>query len=204
MAPSSQTPLGIVAIEGPNAAGKSSVARHLADEFDGRVLRYSEAFHRLRVERDLDRAASPLERLTRYLDAIEELSERCLSSDGLTIIDRYFASPLSMLEAAGSLDGGVIREVAGPALNRIAMPDLTLLLTADPAVLAHRESHRSETRNSLSLEMTIGSRAFALAWMDAFRRWACSHGFVEEIDTTDISLQDVCSEAVHLVRTGRP
>ncbi len=197
-------PNRVVVIEGPNNVGKSTVAAFLAQEFGGTVMRFSSAFVRTRDEDDMDRTASPLTRLQKYLDAVEELSERCRSASGTVIVDRYFASPIAMLEAEGNIDAADLSKVASPVIRRLCPPTVTILLTADHSSLVGRSGGRDKIRLSKSFEMTMSSPVFSHNWSEALRRWTQLLGPVEVVDTTAIEKRSVCEICHRLVRLSLP
>jgi thymidylate kinase len=189
-----------IVVEGPNGAGKTTLVEGLAAALGMTALGYSADFLRYRWERRLDDEVGPLARVLHYLAAIAELSDRVVASGGSVLCDRYWASPLAALEAEGALPVDVIDRIARPVLGYIARPELTLLLSAPPAVLAARVVDRDKPRMSASAAGVLASPAFTERWMDRLRGRSAEIGRFVEIDTVEYAgpaLIDVAIGHIH-------
>ncbi len=184
----------VVAVEGPNGSGKSTVARHLASILDGRIVRYPEAFLQFRAEQGLDEFPA-IPRLLYYLAGIAQLSETIAGRDSAVVCDRYFASPIALLVAEQSLNEEQILRHAGPLLDSIVMPHITLLLSADHRVLRQRLAMRGIERPGASMQQTATSGAFVDRWNKALRKLLSARCSTIEIDTTDTTIERMCQLA---------
>ncbi len=182
----------VIAVEGPNGAGKSSVAAHIATRIGGAVVRYPDSFMRIRQTALIDEQA-PLPRLLYYLGGIAQLHGVVAQQRGPFVCDRYYASPLAMLLAEGAVGEGELAAIAGPVLDRITMPAVTVLLTADHAELVARIAGRGGARPGVSYRQTLLSPEFVAAWTSALRSLAAGRGPVIEIDTTVRDVAEVCA-----------
>ncbi len=189
-----------VVVEGPNGVGKSTVTGGLGSALGMTELRYPDRFLRFRQEVDLDVEVAPLARLLYYLAGIADLSDTVAAASDGVVCDRYWASPLTALESGGDLPIDVIDRLSGPVLAHIVRPDLTILLRAQPAVLAARIGDRHEARSSASYVRTLASPAFATRWMERLRVRCAACGPFIELDTTSRSAAAVVDLAVRCVR----
>ena len=184
-----------VAIEGPNGSGKSHLARHLADLTGTTVTRFPAAFLDFRARNLLDDAIAPIPRLVYYLAGITHMSDEIAATSGPVVCDRYFASPLAMLAAEGTLSMDDVLEVSEPVIKRIVIPDLTVLLTAEPDVLRSRLEARAESRDGSSMRQTLAPSPFAADWMVHLTQMISVRGPMIEIDTTHRDRATVCGLA---------
>lgn len=181
-----------MAIEGPNGAGKSLVADHLADFMGAAIIRYPQPFLDFRTRNQLDEAVAPLPRLVYYLAGAAHLSDDVAGAKGPIVCDRYFASPLAQMLAEGTLSSPDIFEISRPIVDRLVMPDVTVLLTAEPDTLRQRLVIRGLSRSGSSMRLTMTSARFAVLWMENLRRILDPRGPLIEIDTTNLDRAEVC------------
>jgi len=185
----------VVAVEGPNGAGKSLVANHLAEATGAAVVRYPQPFTDFRSKSRLDDVIPPLPRLAYYMAGIAHLSEEIASAGTPVVCDRYFASPLAYLLADRALEYEELEEVAAPILERIVIPEVTLLLSADHDTLRRRLESRGESRAGASMRRTLSSAAFTSSWLAHLRRIIALRGILVEIDTAGLDPRAVCLRA---------
>jgi thymidylate kinase len=166
------------------------------------VARYPQAFIEFRSQSRLDDAVPPLSRLAYYLAGIAHLSEEIGAAHESVVCDRYFASPLAFLLADGVIARDDLDEMAAPVLDRILIPDLTVLLAADHETLARRLENRGETRAGASMRRTLASAEFTSSWLFHLRRIIAARGAVVEIDTTELDTRQVCRRAEDALPAG--
>jgi thymidylate kinase len=138
-------------------------------------------------------------RLAYYLAATLHLSDlvRAQLTQSHVICDRYLASPLSLIIGESAIEGKEARQLAGPFESYLYIPHLTLLLTAEHAVVSARIHTRSVKSGMLTpiARRMVESEEFFHKREDACRRFAMRLGLVVELDTTHLSIEEMCNSA---------
>ncbi|MFC4060226.1 AAA family ATPase [Planomonospora corallina] len=144
----------IIAVEGTSCVGKSTLAEALAGRFGWEAIGcyYHVADDPAVLGEPVATCeAQQLEALAAHLAVETERARRAraaLARDGAVIVDRSVDTLLAHLGAIGHLHGLDARTraramvAAQVTAGTAVLPDLTLLLTADPAVLAARAATR--------------------------------------------------------------
>lgn len=189
-------------IEGCNGVGKSTITEHLSARLGASTFHYPPEFVRFRREVRMDELA-PLPRLVYYLAATMHLSDlvRAQLTKSHVICDRYLASPLSLMIAESAIKETEARHLTEPFGSYLCMPDITLLLTAEQAVASARIHNRSLESGMLTpvARRMVESEEFFHKREEAFRRLAQRLGPVVELDTTNLSPEEMCNSAWSLL-----
>ena len=190
-------------IEGCNGVGKSTIVEYLCARTCASSFHYPPEFVSFRRDVHLDQAVAPLPRLVYYLGATLHLSDlvRAQLKQSHVICDRYFASPLSLMIGDSAIEETEARDLIQPFLSYLCMPDVTLLLTAEHAAAGARINKRSRESGKLTpvARMVLESKEFFHKRQDASRRWAMRLGPVVELDTTNLSPEEMCNSAWSLL-----
>jgi len=190
-------------IEGCNGVGKSTITEYLCARVGASSFHYPPEFVRFRREVHLDECVAPLPRLIYYLAATLHLSDlvRAQLKQGHVVCDRYLASPLSLIIGESAIEETEARDLIQPFLSYLCMPDLTLLLTAEHAAVGARINKRSRGSGMLTpvARRVLESEEFFYKRQDAARRWAMRLGPVLELDTTNLSPEEMCNSAWSLL-----
>jgi thymidylate kinase len=190
-------------IEGCNGVGKSTIVEYLSTRLGASTFHYPPEFVSFRGEVHLDESVAPLPRLIYYLAATLHLSDlvRAQLKQSHVVCDRYLASPLSLMIGESAIEETEARDLIQPFLSYLRMPDLTLLLTAEHAAAGARINKRSRQSGKLTpvARMILESKEFFHKRQDASRRWAMRLGPVLELDTTNLSPEEMCSSAWSLL-----
>ena len=190
-------------IEGCNGVGKSTIVEHLSARVLASSFHYPPEFVRFRREVHLDKSVAPLPRLAYYLAATLHLSDlvRVQLAQRHVVCDRYLASPLSLMISESAIEETEARRIVEPFLTYLRMPDLTLLLTANHAVASARIHNRSLATGLLTpvAQRMVESEEFFHKRQDVSRRWAMSLGPVVELDTTNLSPEEMRNSAWSLI-----
>ena len=190
-------------IEGCNGVGKSTIVECLSTRLGASTFHYPPEFVSFRGEVHLDESVAPLPRLIYYLAATLHLSDlvRAQLKQSHVVCDRYLASPLSLMIGESAIEETEARDLIQPFLSYLCMPDLTLLLTAEHAAAGARINKRSRQSGKLTpvARMILESKEFFHKRQDASRRWAMRLGPVLELDTTNLSPEEMCSSAWSLL-----
>lgn len=190
-------------VEGCNGVGKSTIVEYLSTRLDACTFHYPPEFVSFRGKVHLDESVAPLPRLIYYLAATLHLSDlvRAQLEQGHVVCDRYLASPLSLMIGESAIEETEARDLIQPFLSYLCMPDLTLLLTAEHAAAGARISKRSRESGKLTpvAQMVLESKEFFHKRQDASRRWAMRLGPVFELDTTNLSPEEMCNSAWSLL-----
>jgi thymidylate kinase len=189
-------------IEGCNGVGKSTIAEYLCARTGASSFHYPPEFVSFRRDVHLDELA-PLPRLAYYLAATLHLSDlvRAELKQSHVVCDRYLASPLSLMIGESAIEETEAGKRIGPFESYLCKPDLTLLLTAGHAVASARIGNRSLESGMLTpvARKMVESEEFFHNRENACRRWAKTLGPVVELDTTNLSLEEMHSSAWSLV-----
>lgn len=188
-------PSKFLVVEGCNGVGKSTVVDYLCARAGALSFHYPPEFVSFRRDANLDERLAPLPRLVYYLAATLHLSD--LVRDQLrkshVICDRYLASPLSLMIGESAIEETEAYRLTEPFESYLRIPDLTLLLTADHAVISARIQNRSVKSGTLTpiARRMIESEEFFQNREDACRRFATRLGPVVELDTTELSFEEM-------------
>src|SRR5215471_503825 len=190
-------------IEGCNGVGKSTITEYLSARTGASTFHYPPEFVSFRREVHLDESVAPLPRLSYYFAATLHLSDlvRAQLKQSHVICDRYLASPLSLMIGESAIKEKDARHLLKPFLSYLCMPDLTLLLTAEHAVASARINKRSLESGKLTPvgQKMLESKDFFYKRQDASRRWAMSLGPVVELNTTNLSPEEMHNSAWSLL-----
>jgi thymidylate kinase len=190
-------------IEGCNGVGKSTIVEFLRARTGASSFHYPPEFVSFRRDVDLDECLAPLPRLAYYLAATLHLSDlvRAQLIQSHVICDRYLASPLSLMIAESAIEETETRHLIEPFESYLHTPDLTLLLTATHAVASARINNRAVESGILTpvARRMLESEEFFHKRENASRRLAMSLGPVVELDTTNLSPQEMCNSAWSLL-----
>lgn len=190
-------------VEGCNGVGKSTLVEYLCARVGALSFHYPPEFVNFRRDLQLDERLAPLPRLVYYLAATLHLSDlvRTQLMRSHVICDRYLASPLSLMIAESVIEEVEARRLTDPFRSYLCIPDMTLLLTAEHAVVRTRIEGRSARSGTLTpvARRMVESEEFFYAREDACRRCAAGLGPVVELDTTNLSLDEVCQSAWSLL-----
>jgi thymidylate kinase len=189
-------------IEGCNGVGKSTIVEYLCARVGASSFHYPSEFVSFRRNVHLDELA-PLPRLAYYLAATLHLSDlvRAQLKQSHVVCDRYLASPLSLMIGESAIEETEARQLMEPFLSYLCIPDLTLLLTAEHAVASARINKRSIESGKLTpvARRMRESEKFFHKRQDASRRWATRLGPVVELDTTNLTPEEMCNSAWSLL-----
>ena len=190
-------------IEGCNGVGKSTIEKYLTARVGASTFHYPPEFVSFRREVHLDESVAPLPRLAYYLAATMHLSDlvRAQLTQSHVICDRYLASPLSLMIGESAIEETDACRLLEPFLSYLCMPDLTLLLTAEHAVASARINKRSLESGKLTPvgRRMLESKELFYQRQDASRRWAMRLGPVVELNTTNLSPEEMCNSAWSLL-----
>ena len=190
-------------IEGCNGVGKSTIAEYLSARIGASTFHYPPEFVSFRREVHLDECVAPLARLVYYLAATLHLSDlvRAQLKQSHVICDRYLASPLSLMIGESAMEETDARRALEPFLSYLCVPDLTLLLTAEHAVASVRINKRSLESGKLTPvgRRTLESKEFFQKRENACRQFAMRLGPVVELDTTNLSHEEMLNSAWSLL-----
>jgi cytidylate kinase len=202
----------VVAIDGPAGAGKSTVARKLAEALGFRYLD-SGAMYRAAALAALERGGDPVERATaaeidvgdRVLLDGRDVTEAIRSPEVTEASSRIAASAPVRAAMAGKqrallAEGDWVAE--GRDIGTVVAPDaaLKIFLTASPEQRAQRRAAELGTDWRVVLrEQTLRDA------QDSERRHSPLRPAPDaiELDTTDRPVEDVVSQVVGLVRDAR-
>ncbi len=190
-------------IEGCNGVGKSTIEKYLSARVGASTFHYPPEFVSFRREVRLDECVAPLPRLVYYLAASLHLSDlvRAQLTQSHVICDRYLASPLSLMIAESAIEETEACRLMKPFASYLRMPDLTLLLTAKHAVASARIHNRSRDSGMLTpvARRMLESEEFFHKRENACRQFAMRLGPVMELDTTNLSPEEMCNCAWSLL-----
>jgi thymidylate kinase len=196
-------PTKFLVIEGCNGVGKSTITEYLSARTGASTFHYPPEFVSFRDDVHLDECLAPLPRLAYYLAATMHLSDlvRAQLRERNVICDRYLASPLSLMIAESAIEETEGCRLFEPFVSYLRMPDLTLLLTAQHAIARARINSRSLESGKLTpvARKTVESEEFFHKRQDASRRGAMKLGPVVELDTSNLSPEEMRNSAWSLV-----
>ena len=190
-------------IEGCNGVGKSTLADYLCARVGALSFHYPPEFVSFRRAVCLDECLAPVPRLAYYLAATLHLSDlvRTQLTQSHVICDRYLASPLSLMIGESAIEETKARALTEPFGSYLCTPDLILLLTAEHAVASARIYKRSVKSGMLTpiARRMRESKEFFHKREDACRRLSKRLGPVVELDTTNLSVEEMCNSASSLL-----
>ena len=190
-------------IEGSNGVGKSTIVEYLKQRTGAVSFHYPPEFLNFRREVRLDESLEPLPRLSYYLAATLHLSdlvrEQLTRSD--VICDRYLASPLSLMIGESVIEEENVRRLVQPFLAYLCLPEITLFLTSSYPVACGRIRSRTTKSGTLTpvAQKMMESENFFRERNEAGRRWSARLSPMVELDTTDLSSQQMCDAAWSLL-----
>jgi len=192
-----------LAIEGCNGVGKSTIVEYLSKRTGASTFHYPPEFVSFRRDVKLDESVAPLPRLAYYLAATLHLSDLVRAGLGQShvICDRYLTSPLSLMIAQSAIEESDALRLIQPFGSYLRAPDMTLLLTAEHVVASARIKSRSRKSGTLTpvAQKIVESEKFFVDRQTVCRRLAMNMGSVVELDTTNLSPEEMCSSAWSLV-----
>ena len=192
-----------LAIEGCNGVGKSTIVEYLSKRTGASTFHYPPEFVSFRRDVKLDESVAPLPRLAYYLAATLHLSDLVRAGLGQShvICDRYLTSPLSLMIAQSAIEESDALRLIQPFGSYLRAPDMTLLLTAEHVVASARIKIRSRKSGTLTpvAQKIVESEKFFVDRQTVCRRLAMNMGSVVELDTTNLSPEEMCSSAWSLV-----
>jgi thymidylate kinase len=190
-------------IEGCNGVGKSTIVEYLSARAGASSFHYPPEFVSFRREVHLDECLAPLPRLVSYLAATLHLSDlvRAQLTQSHVVCDRYLASPLSLMIGEAAIEETEARRLVQPCLSYLCTPDLTLLLTTEPAVASARINKRSLESGMLTpvARRMLESKEFFHRRENACRQISMRLGPVVELDTTNLSSEEMRNSAWSLL-----
>ena len=168
-----------ITLEGGEGAGKTTLARHLADAFAGAgrevVLTRepggtpnAEALRALLVDGETGRWSPIAETLLMFAaraDHVERLVKPALARGAVVICDRFTDSTRAYQGAAGGVDSARIEAVREATLGDFA-PDLTLVVDLDPEAGLARTRNRGETATRFERQPGKFHSALRQAFLD--------------------------------------
>ena len=200
------SPSKFLVIEGCNGVGKSTITEYLSARAGASTFHYPPEFVSFRRDLQLDECLAPLPRLAYYLAATLHLSDlvRVQLTKGHVICDRYLASPLSLMLAESAIEETEARRLTERFESYLCAPDLTLLVTAEHAMISARIHNRSLKSGMLTpvARRMIESKEFFHKRENASRRLAMRLGPVVELDTTNLSPEEMCNSAWSLLASN--
>lgn len=190
-------------IEGCNGVGKSTIVEYLCARTGALSFHYPPEFVSFRRHVNLDERLAPIPRLVYYLAATLHLSDlvRAQLTRSDVICDRYLASPLSLMIGESAIEETEACRLTDPFESYLCIPDLTLLLTADHAVVIERIRSRSVKSGMLTpiARRMVESEELFQKREEACRRFAKRLGPVVELDTTNLSFDEMGESAWSLL-----
>ena len=195
----------VVAIEGVPGVGKSSATMALAEQHGALVASLPDTFRRFRQGSELDTATEPVTRLLYYLAATSHMAD-FVDLTQFVVFDRWLPSVLGLVESTSHLRHATIAEIAHPMIDRLPHPRLTVMLTAEPAVLRRRMASRSKPplHTGVVHDLADSSPEFLLRWQQAIAHWCAWLGDHRVVDTTNMTRDAVVDEVAALLRLPRP
>ena len=182
-------------IEGCNGVGKSTITEYLIARTGASSFHYPPEFVSFRRDAHLDQSVAPLPRLVYYLAATLHLSDlvRAQLTMSHVICDRSLASPLSLMIGDSAIEETDAHRLTEPFASYLCVPDLTLMVTADHAIASARIHNRALKSGLLTpiAQRMIESKEFFQKREDACRRLAMKLGPVVELNTSDLSPEEM-------------
>jgi pyruvate kinase/thymidylate kinase len=195
----------VVAIEGPNGAGKTRLCSLLEETLDATTLRgvpaaWEESPRKLQMIRDADWLASAMY----FLSGVIESSRQAAQSEAkLLLMDRSLWSTLAVHYAHDPARLDTLLPLFELASDRLAIPDLTIVLEANAATCGQRIAGKPGAEQEFDAA-SPSDEAFHCRERD-FYRWLSTQGpRVVFLDVNQGSPEDVCRRAAELIGESLP
>jgi pyruvate kinase len=195
----------LVAIEGPNGAGKTRLCSLLGQVLGAATLRgvpaaWEDSALKLHMIRDADWLASAMYFLS---GVIESSRQAALGDVKLQVMDRSLYSTLAVHYAHDPARLETLLPLFALAADRLALPDLTIVLEADARTCRQRIARKSGAEQQLDAA-SPSNEAFRLRERE-FYQWLAGHGLkVVFLDANAGTPEDVCRRAAELIRGSLP
>ena len=195
----------LVAIEGPNGAGKTRLCSLLGQALDAATLRgvpaaWEDSSRKLQMIRDADWLASAMYFLS---GVIESSRQSALGGAKLQLMDRSLWSTLAVHYAHDPARLETLLPLFELAADRLAVPDLTIVLEADAETCRQRISRKSGAEQELDAAGP-SYEAFRLRERE-FYHWLFDQGLkVVFLDANDGTPEELCRRAAQLIRGSLP
>jgi pyruvate kinase/thymidylate kinase len=195
----------LVAIEGPNGAGKTRLCSLLGKALGAATLRgvpaaWEDASLKLHAIRDVDWLASAMYFLS---GVIESSRQAALSGGKLQVMDRSLWSTLAVHYAHDPARLETLLPLFALAADRLAVPDLTIVLEADARTCRQRIARKSGAEQEMDAA-SPSDEAFHLREREFYHRLSDQGLKVAFLDANDSTPEDVCLRAAQLVRGSIP
>ena len=195
----------LVAIEGPNGAGKTRLCSLLGQALCAATLRgvpaaWEDSALKLQMIRDADWLASAMYFLS---GVIESSRQAALDDVKLQVMDRSLWSTLAVHYAHDPARMETLLPLFELAADRLAVPDLTIVLEADAETCRRRIARKSGAEQELDAASPC-DEAFRRRERE-FYHWLSDQGVnVVFLDATKGTPEDVCRQAALLIRRSLP
>jgi thymidylate kinase len=195
----------LIAIEGPNGAGKTRLCSLLGPAIGAATLRgvpaaWEDSALKLHVIRDADWLASAMYFLS---GVIESSRQAALSGAEIQVMDRSLWSTLAVHFAHDPARMETLLPLFAFAADRLAVPDLTIVLEADAETCRQRIARKSGAEQEMDAA-SPSDEAFHLRERD-FYHWLSDQGLnVVFLDANSGTPEDVCQRATELIRGSLP
>ncbi len=195
----------LVAVEGPNGAGKTRLCSLLGQALGAATLRgvpaaWEDSSLKLRMIRDADWLASALYFLS---GVIESSRQAALSDVKLQVMDRSLWSTLAVHYAHEPARLETLLPLLELAADRLAVPDLTIVLEADAETCRQRIVRKSGAEQELDAA-SPSDEAFRLREREFYHALSDQGLKVVFLDANDGTPEDVCLRAAQLIRRSLP
>jgi pyruvate kinase/thymidylate kinase len=203
-APARQRRPFLVAIEGPNGAGKTRLCALLGQALACPTLRgvpaaWEDSSLKLQAIRDIDWLASAMY----FLSGVIEASRQAALSDvTLQVMDRSLWSTLAVHYAHDPVRLDVLLPLFKLAADRLAVPDLTIVLEADAETCRQRIARKSDAEQKLDAASPL-DEAFRRRERDFYHRLADDGLDVVFLDVNRGTPEELCQQAVQMIRRSR-
>ena len=195
----------LVAIEGPNGAGKTRLCSLLGQAIGAATLRgvpaaWEDSSLKLHMIRDVDWLASAMYFLS---GVIESSRQAGLCEAKLQVMDRSLWSTLAVHYAHDPARMETLLPLFELAADRLAIPDLTIVLEADAATCRQRIA-RSRAPSRSWTRPVRPMKPFAFASGSSIIGWPAKELNVVFLDANVGTPEDVCQRAAQLIRGSVP
>jgi thymidylate kinase len=191
----------LVAVEGPNGAGKTQLCSLLGQALGAAALRgvpaaWEDSSLKLHMIRDVDWLASAMYFLS---GVIESSRQAALSDVKLQVMDRSLWSTLAVHYAHDPARLETLLPLLELAADRLAVPDLTIVLEADAETCRQRIARKSGAEQELDAA-SPSDEAFRLREREFYHGLSDQGLKVVFLDANDGTPEDVCLRAAQLIR----
>jgi pyruvate kinase/thymidylate kinase len=196
----------LVAIEGPNGAGKTRLCSLLGQALGAVTLRgvpaaWEDSVLKLKMIRDADWLASAMYFLSGVIEASRQAAGHHVPMAGeakLQVMDRSLWSTLAVHYAHDPARMETLLPLFELAADRLAVPDLTIVLEADAATCRQRIARKSGAEQELDAA-SPSDEGFHLRERE-FYHWLSDQGLnVVFLDANNGTEEDVCQRAAELI-----